>query len=227
MALNFLRYLLMLAAILPVFAACGGSDGSDGGGDVREQLTRMVLRLEDLPSGYTEEKGDYSENEDVALGNQEKLARLEEQGRILGYDTAFPRGDVSEKEAPFVGVDSSVSLYETAEGASASWKEAVEEARSTDWAAVLDFGDTRVEEVQRSIGEETVWIRVTGVVELGEEQTPILVIDDQILIRDGRARGFLRSFAAIEGSSDRAALIDDVAALAEQQVRRMREALGK
>src|SRR3990170_4501323 len=98
MALRFLWCLLVPAAMAPVFAACGGSDGSDGGGDVREQLTRMVLRLEDLPSGYTEEKGDYSENEDVALGSQEKLARLDEQGRILGYDTAFARGDVSEKE---------------------------------------------------------------------------------------------------------------------------------
>jgi len=212
-----------LIGLLLVAAACGG--GSSGG-DPEQLLARMVLRLDDLPAGYSEDPGEYSENEDIALGDEEELARLEAQGRILGYDTAFNRGDVSEQEAPFVGVDSAVSLYEDAGGAGESWDQAAEEARSTDWEASLGFGETKVEEVDREIADETLWLRVTGLVELGEEQTPVLVMDDQIILRQGRARGYLRVFSAMEGSGDRSALIDEVASLAERQLQRMNEAVG-
>ena len=220
-------YLLpLLVGLLLASGACGDGGGGSGGGDVRDQLSRMVLGLEDLPEGYSEEPGDFSTNQDVALGDQEKLSRLQDQGRILGYDVVFTRGDVSEVEAPFVGVDSAVSLYETDSGASASYAEAVEEARRTDWEALLGFGDTKVEELEQSIAEETVWIRVTGLVLLGEEETPILVIDDQVLMRQGRTRSFLRVFSAIEGSSDRGALVKEIALLAERQVDRIGDVLS-
>jgi len=215
----------LLVGLLLALGGCGGGDGGSGGGDARDQLPRMVLRAEDLPQGYSSDEGKFSSNEDVALGDQEKLAKLQQQGRILGYDVSFSRGDVPETEAPFVGVDSAVSLYATPDGASAAYAEAVQEARATDWGTALGFGDTKTEEVQRSFGDETLWIRVTGLVTLGESQTPVLVIDDQILVRQGRARGFLRLFSAVEGSSDRSALMDRTAALAEQQVRRMKDAL--
>lgn len=211
---------LLLGSIL-VFGAFGqGDDGSsaDGAG---EQLSEMVLTLEDLPDGYLQDESQFTTNEELALGDQEKLAKLEEQGRILGYSVSFTRGDVSATDAPFFGVESAASLYETEGGASDSFAEAVEEARGTDWEAILGFGETELEEIDRPITDEMLWIRVTGVVELGEEQTPVLVIDDQVLMRQGPARSFLRVSSAMEGSSDRSALLEEIAALAEQQTRRV------
>ncbi len=217
-------YLLpMLVGLLLAFGACG--DGDSGVLDPSEQLPQMVLGIDDLPEGYIEDDALFSSNEDVALGDDEKLAKLAEQGRILGYSVSFIRGDVPVTEAPFFGVESAASLYEAEGGASDSYAAAVEEARATDWEAILGFGDTATEEVERTLADETVWIRVTGVVELGEDATPVLVIDDQILIRQGRARGFLRVSTALEGSSDRSAFIEEIAALAEQLVRRMSDAL--
>lgn len=218
-------YLLppLLGAVL-VFGAFGpfgqGDDGSGAGG-VEEQVSDMVLTLGDLPDGYVQDESQFSTNEELALGDQEKLAKLEEEGRILGYSVSFTRGDVSASEAPYFGLQSWADLYETDDGASAGFAQVVEDDRAIDWEAQLGFGETELEEIDRSIGGETVWIRVTGVVEVGEEQTPVLVIEDRIWIREGRGRGFLGVSSVREGSSDRSALIDEIAALAERQVRHM------
>lgn len=212
---------LLLGAVL-VFGAFGPfGQGDDGAGGVEEQVSDMVLTLGDLPDGYIQDDSQFTTNEELALGDQEKLANLEEEGRVLGYSVSFTRGDVPASEAPFFGVESAASLYETEGGASSSFAEAVEEARAFDWEAALGFGETKLEEVERSIGNEMLWIRVTGVVELGEELTPVVVIDDQILFRQGTARGFIRVSSAMEDSSDRSALLDEIAALVEQQVRYM------
>lgn len=223
MALRTMRlYLLpVLAGLLVLLAACNG----DGDLDANEQLARMVLGLDDLPEGYVQDDESFSSNEDIALGDEEKLAALMEQGRILGYTVAFGRGDVSADVAPIFGLESSASLYEGAGGAGDSFAGAVEEARATDWEARLGFGEMETEEVDSSLADETFWLRITGVVEIGEQQTPVLVVDDQILIRQGRARGFLRVSSALEGSSDRGALIDEVDALAEKQASRMKDVL--
>ncbi len=219
-------FLPLAAVVVLTVGGCGGGGNSgSGGGDVRDQLQQMVLGVEDLPPGYSAAEGAFSSNEEVALGDEEKLAKLQAQGRILGYQVSFDRGEVSEKEAPFFGVESDASLFETEEGAKTSFAGAVEEARATDWETQLAFGDTETQEVQRSIAEETVWIRVTGVVALGESQTSVLVIDDYILMRQGRARGFVRVSSALEGSSDRDALREEIAALAEAQVKRTKGAL--
>ena len=227
MALRFPLWWCLPPLLVGLLVALGACDGGDGGvSDPREQLPRMVLRLEDLPDGYVPDDPSFTSNEDLALGDEEKAAELEEQGRILGYTAPFSRrDDVSAEEAPIFGVESSASLYAAETGASASYGAAVDEARATDWEAILQFGDTKTEEVARSIGDETLWIRVTGVVALGEGQTSVLVIDDQILFRQGRARGFLRASAAMEGSSDRGALMEEVAKLAEEQASRMDDAL--
>lgn len=214
--------LLPLLGAALVFGAFGPfGQGDDGSGDVGERLSEMVLTQEDLPEGYLQDEPMFFTNEELALGDQEKLAKLEEQGRILGYNVSFIRGDVSASEAPYFGVESAASLYEAEGGASGSFGEAVEEARATDWEAQLGFGETELEEIDRSIADETLWIRVTGVVELGEEQTLVLVIDDQILMRQGSARGFLRVSSAMEGSSDRSAFIEEIEALARRQASRM------
>ncbi len=215
----------VLAGLVLTLGGCSGG-GSDGPGDsVEELLKGMVLRAEDLPTGYIPEEGEFSANEDVALGDQEKLAKLQEQGRIMGYLVSFSRGEVSEKQAPFFGVESDASLYETEEGAGAAFSEAVDEARATDWEEQLGFGETQAEEVDRPFADERLWIRVTGLVELGEARTPVLVIDDYILLRQGRARGFLRVSSALEGTADRSSLIEEVAALAEKQVERVKDSL--
>ena len=221
------RYWLpLLAALLLAFSACdGGGGGNDSVSDPREQLPRMVLTTDDLPEGYVQDEPSFSTNDDLALGDEEKLAKLEEQGRILGYSAPFTRGDVAATEAPYFGVESTASLYEAEAGASDSFAEAVEEARATDWEAILGFGEMQTEELDLSIADEALWLRITGVVESGEGQTAVIVIDDQILIRQGRARGFLRVSSALEGSSDRSALIDEVKALAEEQAGRMDDVL--
>ena len=222
-----MRWWLLAAALagaLLVTAACnGGGDGPPK--DTEELLRLIVLRLDDLPGGYIEEEGTFSSNEDVALGDEERLAELQAQGRLLGFSVDFARGDVSAEDAPFFGVESSASLYESADGASDSFDLAVKEARETDWEAQLGFGETQTQEVDRSLADATFWLRVTGLAEIGEPPTSVLVIDDHILIRQGRARAFLRVSSAVEGSSDRDALIEEVAKLAELEARRMEDSL--
>ena len=213
-----------LAGALLVTAACNGGGGGPPK-DTEELLRLMVLRLDDLPDGYTEEEGTFSSNEDVALGDEEKLAELEAQGRLLGFSIDFARGDVSAEEAPFFGVESSASLFEAADGSSDSFDLAMKEARETDWEAQLGFGETQTQEIDRSLTDATFWLRVTGVAEVGEPPTSVLVMDDHILLRHGRARAYLRVSSAIEGSSDRNALIEKVAALAELAARRMKDSL--
>lgn len=214
---------LIIGSVI-VFGAFGpvGQEGDgSGGGDAGARLSDMVLTLADLPEGYIQDESEFTTNEELALGDDERLAKLEEQGRVLGYAVTFTRGDVSATTAPFFGVESTASLYETDSGASGSFAQAVAEARATDWESILGFGETKVEEIERSIADETLWIRVTGVVDLGEDEKPVLVIDDQIVMRQGPARGFLRVSSAMEGTSDRTALLKEVTALAEQQARRM------
>jgi hypothetical protein len=132
---------------------------------------------------------------------------------------------VSEVENPIFGLESGASLYETADGGTASFSQAVEDARAEDWESRLGFGETEVKEVDRGFGEESLWLRITGVMAIGDAQTPVLVIDDQILIRQGRARGYLHVSAALAGSAERDSLIDEVAALAQEQAGRMQAAL--
>ncbi|HEU4760296.1 MAG TPA: hypothetical protein VFT91_09990 [Dehalococcoidia bacterium] len=215
----------LLAGLTLALAACGGSGGGSNSGSIEDLLKQMALRAEDLPAGYTPGEGQFASNEDVALGDQEKLAKLQQQGRLKGYDIAYDRGDVSETVAPFVGVESAVNLYETDDGASRGYADKVDEARKTDWEQALGFGETQTQEVPRKFGDETLWLRVTGVVSVGPSQTSVLVIDDYILLRQGRAYGYLRLFSAKEGSSDRSSLMDEVAALAQKQLRRIKDGL--
>jgi hypothetical protein len=212
-----------LAGALLVAAACNGGDGPPK--DTEELLRLIVLRLEDLPEGYTGGEGTFSSNEDVALGDEEKLAELEAQGRLLGFGVDFARGDVPAEDAPFFGIESSANLYESADGASDSFDLAVTEARETDWEAQLGFGETQTQEIDRSLADATFWLRVTGVAEIGDPPTSVLVMDDHILLRHGRARAYLRVSSAIEGSSDRDALIEEVAKLAELEAQRMKDSL--
>lgn len=198
--------------------------GDDDPLEPEEALPRMVLAPEDVGEPYLEDSTVTTTNEELALGDEDELAKLEDWGRILGYSVAIGRGSANEVEFPIFGVESAAALFESADGASESFAEDVEEARDTDWGEVLGFGDdTETREIDRSFSDETFWLRVSAVVLLGEEQTPVLVIDDQIVLREGDARGYLRVSSAFEGSDDREMLMDEVAALAEEQARLMRD----
>jgi hypothetical protein len=208
--------MLLLGAL--TLGACKG--GSGGPLEPEEALLRMVLTPEDVGEPYVEDSARTTTNEDLA---PEELTRAEELGRILGYSVAISRGDADEVEFPIFGVESAASLYEGSDGASESLADDVQEARDTDWGAVLGFADTEIEEIDRSFAAETFWLRLSAVERLGDDQRPVLIIEDRIILREGRARGFLLIAAALEGSSDRGALMDEVAALAEEQARRMRD----
>ncbi|MEX0800913.1 MAG: hypothetical protein WD379_06850 [Dehalococcoidia bacterium] len=219
------RWLVPLALLAALaMAACKGGNG--GPLEPEEALLRMVLAAEDIGEPYVEDSAVTTTNEDLALGDEERLAELEDQGRILGYSVAMARDQADEVEFPVFGVESAASLYEGAGGAGDSFAEDVQEARDADWADILGFGeDTEIQEIDRSFADETFWLRVSAVVLLGENQTPVLVIDDQIILRQGEARGFLHISSAIDGSDDREALMDQAAELAELQASRMRDNL--
>lgn len=220
-----LRWLVPLALIAALaLPACKGGNG--GPLEPEEALLRMVLAPEDVGEPYEQDSTVTTTNEDQALGDEEKLAELEAQGRILGYSVAIGRGEADAAEFPTFGVESAASLFEGADGAGQSFAEDVQEARDADWGAILGFGeDTEIQEIDRSFADETFWLRASAVVLLGDDQIPVLVIDDQIILRQGEARGFLRLSSAIEGSDDHEALMEQAAELAELQASRMRDNL--
>lgn len=207
----------------------------DGGGDegeatptpvdaqVQQQLKQMVLPLEDLPTGVTLAEEYFATNEESAAATSDpagRLAKLEEWGRILGYEVTYQPNPEVLSQTGLILVNSNASLYASEEGASASFADAVQTARTTDWAA--QFGgaqDVQVDEVPSPpLADEMLWLRVTVKAEaagLAEET----FAQDVILFRQGPARaGLMVAWSLESGSSD------FVQQVAEGQAQRLKEA---
>ena len=196
--------------VVSVSILVAGCDG--GGGDqtptpvppqFEEQLRRMVLQAEDVPSGFVVIDDEFSTNQAVALDSPDseaELAKLEQRGRILGYDVTYePGGPSDEGEAIIFSLNSTASIYRTPEGASASFAEAASQARTTDWTLFFGGAENIVVEEQPApdVADEALWLRVTGKAEAGEQT----FAHDVVLLRTGAARGTLQvgSFGTPEG----------------------------
>jgi hypothetical protein len=213
------------------------SPGADGGvtpaaspapgdADLLAALALMVIQEEDLPEGIQLVSRGYSTNEDLIEASADpdaKRAELTATGRVLGYSVTFQPGPDVIADTPIRGVDGSVSLYETEAGAAQSLAQAMIDANATDWqAANPDLQDLQVRTVGLAgVADELLWLRVSGV----SASPPGIVVDDNILFRSGRGRGFLRVLATAP-DGDRDLLIDEVEGWLRAQVQRVAERLA-
>lgn len=199
---------LLIVVLAAVAVACGGggkeeavapSPGATGTptatpSAVEEQLRAMVPQLSDLPAGFSAAEDTFSTNEDVASAATDpeaQLAKLTEWGRILGHKVTFSPDAAVTEETGVLVAESTVSLYGNDTGAAASFADAVDTARTTDWQAnVAGAKDLRVEELPPlDVADEMLWLRISGTALLGEAGTEQAFVEDMVLLRVGRARG--------------------------------------
>jgi hypothetical protein len=222
-----------LVVVLAVTIACGGGDGEEAiqstippgsvatgtpagtavatptaSSPVDGQLRGMVLQLSDVPPGFSQASESFSTNEEVAgagSDSAETLARLLEWGRIRGHGVVY--SSENSDEAGVLLVDSTVSLYQNETGAGASFADAVETARATDWASVVaEATDVQVEELPAlDVSDEMLWMRITGKAVIGDPAAEQAFIQDVVLMRVGRVRG---SVSAISAAADAATLVE-------------------
>lgn len=181
-----------------------------------------------MPQGLIRVSAVVSSNEEVAQARgdpEEELQRLLEWGRILGYDVTYQPGPDAPPDLTVRAVNSTASLYRTAEGASASFADGARTAETQDWAqSYPDLADLEVSRIDRpDLADEVIWVRVSGL--QGEERTA-LVIDDFVLLRRDRVRAFLRVVSLLGASAGREAGLERVAQMAARQVERIDAALG-
>jgi hypothetical protein len=177
---------------------------------VEQQLEGMVLQLSDLPAGFSLAQESSSTNEEVAGEGEdaaEVLASLTEWGRVLGHGVVF--SSEGSGGGGVLLVDSTVSLYETDSGATASFADAVTTARTTDWqAGVSGASDVQAEELPPlDVADEMLWLRVTGTAVIGDPPTEEPFTQDVVLLRVGRARG---SVSTLSTAADAAPLVESM-----------------
>jgi len=196
----------LLLVLLAVAVACGG--GGDEEATPEQQLTGMVLQISDLPAGFSVVQEGFSTNEEVAGQGEdaaEVLARLTEWGRILSRGVVFE----ASAESGVLLVDSTVSLYERDSGAAASFTDAVDTARATDWQANAgEATNVVVQEVPPlDAADEMLWLRISGTAPIGDPPSEKPFIQDVILMRVGRGRG---SISIVSSAIDAAPLVESL-----------------
>lgn len=219
------RIALLTLLLLPAAAACKGGDGGDDGPSasgsaapesLEEQLKSILLTDEEVPEGLEGADLAYSTNEQLAGPSEEELARLRRLGRQLGVDLTFvPVSDVAADSPARGGIQNSASVYVDNAGAASAFSVRSEAARTNDWPAnYTDLTDVKVAQVDRVIGDETYWLRVTGLDECNpEEATPgtspaptcppaRLAVIDHVLLRSGRT--FIYLMTASDAPADSA-----------------------
>ena len=222
---------VVIGLLAAVGVACGGGDGEEaaqstvaptGGATgtpaaattaipeaVQEQLRSMVLQLSDVPAGFSQTEESFSTNADVAGAGDdaaEALAKLTEWGRVAGHGVVFSPG--SSDQGGILIVDSTVSLYTNDAGASASFADAVNTARTTDWSATAGASDVSVEEIPPlDIADEMLWLRLSGTAVFGEPTTEQAFIQDVVLLRVGRVRG---SVSIVSSAADVALVVENM-----------------
>jgi hypothetical protein len=214
-----LRYLtlwlggLALAAVLLLAAGCGDDDSPANSGSpttvatpaltgVPGQLASVLLQPSDVPPGLDAGSPSFTTNDQLASGNPDTLAKLVAQGRQLGADVTFIPTDRLDPSSPLKGgIESAASVYTNDSGASQSYAETAAGARTNDWKANYpSVIDATVTEVQQKLGDESLWIRVSGKdCSTAANATPACTGDqhnltvDNVIFRTGRVRGYIQA----------------------------------
>lgn len=207
---------LLAVAVIGLLAfACDGGGGeggdeADADAEAKALLEQMVLVEQDLSTGLARVSAAYSTNQDVAgaISNSEaELAKLEGWGRRLGYDIQFAPGPGASSALEVQGIQNTVSLYNTARGASDSFGDGVQKARDADWPAIYpDLRELDVTEIDRpDLGDQSVWFRIIGL-----DSSERLLVDDQVVFRVGAVRGFLRVVTLFDAGTDRDVYLEQV-----------------
>ncbi len=166
---------------------------------LQDQLQSVLLTDADVTPGLQGSGLAFSTNEQVAGSSEEELNRLNLIGRLLGVDLTFlPAGEIPEDTPGRGGIQNSVSVYTGIDGAQEAFRTRAEAARTNDWRAnYAELDEVTVTELQRPLGDESLWIRVTGLQECeidvppGQpsptiECVPRLAVIDHVLVRSGR-----------------------------------------
>jgi len=214
-----MKRLLILTCILAVLAviaaACGGGGDDDdaatgspapsGEPTLEDMLASVLLLAGDVPAGLQGAGPNFSTNADIASG-EEDLNRINATGRLLGADIQYIPTDQLDDSSPLRGgIQSSASVYSSIEGASSTYQATRQVALDNDWAANYpDLENVTVTQIDRPVGDESLWLRVTGLEECeyfatetpGPDETPLecpdrLVILDNVVFRSERMRGYV------------------------------------
>ena len=146
---------------------------------------------------------------------------MNQLGRLLGADLAYlPTTGLGEGVPGRGGIQNSASVYETAAGATETFATRAEAARTNNWAEnYSDLADVRWNELDRPLGDESAWIRITGLEEcIVETPSPgpgaptpggapptcavaQQAIIDQVVIRSGRTFIYFQVTSAVPAGS--------------------------
>ena len=252
---SLLRILAPTAAALPLlvaFVGCGGDDDTPDptrttavvDESLEGQLSSILLSEADIPAGLQGSGLAFSTNADVAGPNQREFDRLTQLGRLLGVDLTFiPTESLPANEVVRGGIQNSASVYENEFGATSSFQETSIQARATDWTASYDnLTDIQVVEVPQTVGDESLWIRISGVqtcaleTPAGESPTgPVetfacpdgeVAIDDYVIFRAGRTRSLVKVLSSHPAGSSRDTYQDQIKAWADIVAQRATTTFG-
>ena len=155
-----------IAVCLLASACGGGGSGEISEDEARLALPKMVLQEADLPEGLQRAGEDFTTNQQLVesgVGGAPEAAKVEEWGRVLGYETDFQAAELP--SGPLItGIDTASSVYKTPGGASASFEDTARQARDADWTLVhADLEEFQEQEVQRNLPVDGVlWLRLSG-----------------------------------------------------------------
>jgi hypothetical protein len=171
--------LALVAIPLVVGVGCGGGGDEEGPSATTVPTDRPTLEamlrsvaptLDDLPPGFVLQEEAFTDNEEAAEtdpeGKQAALARLNEWGRLLGYDATYmtndPLGTFINGGTALVTV--SLNIFQTSEGAAAGMEWGREVAADPSSSGLIS-GVISIEGEPMSfpsIGDETLAARFTG-----------------------------------------------------------------
>jgi hypothetical protein len=196
-------------------------------------LKAMALALEDLPSGFTLQAGEFETNEEAAVdypdGVEQGLADYARWGRLLAYQALYVRAaslaTVVAGETTHIGVVT--TLYEKPGGASEAMADGNDRVSDPEERAkLLEAYHAGWEDAQLApmpfvdVGDDTFAYQLTGKVMSGESGLRVTAVLQFGVIRRGRAIGMV-VVSSHEGPSP----IEELEAMARKLDERMKDAL--